>query len=50
MADLVEKVRKQALEELPQIEDPAEREDALETYINDMTNVELLELVQRSLA
>jgi len=44
----VEKIRKQALEELPQIEDPVKREDELEDYINGMSNIELLELIQRS--
>lgn len=44
----VEKIRKQALEELPQIENPLKREDILEGYINDLSNLELLELIQRS--
>jgi hypothetical protein len=49
MNDIVEKVKKQALAELPQIMDQEEREEALIEYINSMTNLELLELIGRSL-
>lgn len=44
----LEKIRNQALEELPQIKDVEKREDSLEEYINDLSNIELLELIQRT--
>lgn len=46
--NILEQIRDQAIEELPQIEDFQKREDALERYINEMTNIELLELIMRT--
>ena len=49
MKDLDELVLEQALAELPQIVDVQERQIAVETYINDMTNLELIKLLTRSI-
>jgi hypothetical protein len=44
---LTEVVTNQALAELPQIMDKDEREQAVNDYINKMTHLELLELLER---
>jgi len=49
MRDLDDLVFERALAELPQIMDAQERQIAVEKYINDMTNLELIKFVARSI-